>query len=241
MQSKTKITLMGILAGVGVLTTTGLAIRSGDRLSNIYEMYIAEKNYSDRSTSEINKEYAAKVVKELGPVILSAGATIGVIVGLCKHSIKTEAGLIASLYFAREQLERVKELGSEHVDEVRLEDVDVDFLDVPKDRVLVYEPYSDQLLVTSESEIERAENKANRKLQNHYVVRLSSILKDLKAYIPNESYNIGWEMGNTTQMEYWKLAKAPYISLKLEKAKEPIQREIYILRYEVPPGLLEQL
>lgn len=225
---------------MGVLTTAGTAIRSGDRLSELYEMYIAEKNYSDRPTKDINKEYAAKVIKEVTPVVLSTGFTVGTIIMLCKHSIKTEAGLIAGLYFAERQLERVKELGAdEQVNQAMLEDIDVDWLDINKGKVIVYEPYSDQLIVTTEAAITKADEHLNKRLQNNYIVRLRTLLKDLKAYIPDIADNIGWEMGNEEQMYYWKLAQAPYINLKLSKPYDIHGREIYVLEYEIPPTWLK--
>jgi hypothetical protein len=232
MTSKTKIKLMGALAIMGVLTTAGTAIRSGDRLSELYEMYIAEKNYSDRLSKDINKEYAVKAAKEVVPVLISAGLTIVDIIMLCEHSIKTETGLISALYFARALSDP-----NESDLEARFAPEDVE---CGPNELVFYDRLSDQIITTTPEKIRKAETNATRKLNQFYIARYSSVLADLGGSATVDSYYSGWEISNPRQLSKWNRIGDPYISLRQGRTINLYGKDIPLLEWNVQPSLLEK-
>lgn len=201
-------------------------------------------NYNTDETSiQIKIKYAKEAAKVLCPLIVSLGATAGTILLLGSHSLKTEAALIGSLIAAKHQLEEIR---TSYLNNVPLDDVvnhfrlrDVKDIPDAEDRILLYEPYSDQVIPTTEEKILIAEDNANRKLQRYYIVRLSSIIKDLGGKPCDILDYLGWETANERQMEQWNLAKCPYIKLSRYPAHYSIsENPIDCLDYDIPPAML---
>ena len=237
MTSKTKTKLLTALSIAGILTTTGIAIRSGDRLSDIYERYTAELNYNHEKTEEeIKLEYAKKAAKEVLPLAASLIFTISSVAFLAGRSIKREAALASALYLAQDRLQKLSKTDKD-VDKYRLEDK----TDIPNkpNRILLYEPYSDQVIVTTEAKIRKAEDKANARLQQYYLVRLSSIIRDLGGKPAPITDYIGWETANKMQMQQWNLANDIYIKLLMYPAHYSVhEKPLDCLDYDIPPAML---
>lgn len=235
MKEITKTKILSLLCLGGLITTVYTSVKGGIELSDHVDEYIAEKNYGNEK--QVKRKYAKTFAKDLTPAAISFIFTGGMILSLRSQSINAQTALMSSLFLAKSQVDK---LIKEDTQASIAEPLITDDLDVPPDRILVYEPYSDQLIVTSESALERAEAIANKKLQENYVVRLSTIIKALGGYVGDLQSYIGWEMGNEYQMQIWNVAQCAYISLKLTKPTVLKGREVYILKFEVPPAFLSE-
>jgi len=204
-------------------------MRSGDRLSNIYEMYAAELNYNhEEPANAIRLKYAKKALKEVAPVIFSAGATIGCIAGMYGQSVKIEKGLLACLAAFPASM-------------VTCTDDYPDISVKPKrNQIVVREYHTKTQFVTTRRAIERAEARANKKLQNNYIVRLSSVMHSLGTDVPDYAYHLGWEMDNEIQMDKWKVYGGPFISINIDEQPTIVDGvEVYDLYFKVLPEWLE--
>ena len=194
-------------------------------------MYIAEKNYSDRPTSEINKDYILKVVDATWPVAISMAGTLGVIFGLCKYSIITEASLCSALLVARGAL---RESDDESIAR-HLED-----RDIPEGDLVLYDFITDQIVNTTYDKIRIAEDKATRKLNQFHKVRYSSVISDLGGSATVDSYYSGWDTDDIVQMKIWNLNKYPYIQIDISREIDLHGRRIPMINWNAQPIELER-
>ena len=196
---------------MGLVTTTGTAIRCGDRLSSLYELYLAEVNYNNDETKEtIRKRYLWKAAKEVCPTALLFGATAVSILGMYNEAKTIESTLLhaLSLYGGSALLYSKSEDASED-----------DGCPNRTEKFRVHDGYSRTEFSTTIGRIGKAEDRANAKLQNNYIVRFSSVMHSLGTDVPDYCYYLGWEMDNENQMKEWRRSGGPYISIVVDRGE----------------------
>lgn len=196
---------------MGLVTTTGTAIRCGDRLSSLYELYLAEVNYNHDETKEaIRKRYLLQAAKEVYPTALLFGATAVSILGMYSEAKSIESTLLhaLSLYGGSALLYSKGEAPAENDNRYNR-----------TEKFRVYDGYSRTEFNTTIGRIEKAEDRANAKLQNNYIVRFSSVMHSLGTDVPDYCYYLGWEMNNENQMKEWCRSGGPYISIKVNNGE----------------------
>ena len=234
MKTSTVTKMLSATSLLGLAATVGIAIKTGVQLDSLYEMYTSELNYNhDKPANEIKMEYASKAARECIPLAISTAATAASIIFQGKHSLKTEAALVSALYLSRQQLQRATDR--------KRTDIFLEDKQIPqsKGRILLYEPYTDQIIPTTEAKIRKAEDKANARLQQYYLVRLSSIIRDLGGKPCSIADYIGWETANEMQMKQWKIAGDVYIRLDRYDAHYSVtEKPLDFLDYDIPPAML---
>lgn len=182
-----------------------------------------EKIKPEMETKEKAKEYAKVYAK----AAISAAVTSGLILGSDRIHVGKEAALIGVATMCKEKFvdldnKVIEKLGPEEATKIHKEVLDDEIKrhpytgkqpDVSKREILVYEPYTDQYIVTTTEKIAWTMLKANEKLQKEYDVRLNYIITMLGGEAKPEGHLRGWNMENDVQEYAWSYYKGPWIDL----------------------------
>lgn len=239
MTSATKTKLLAAGAIFGVIVTSVLCIKAGSELESVTEMYTTEKNFSDRSKVDLAKEYIPKIAKTLAPSAISGAATIGAIAILCRKSVKTEGALSASLMLATTQLETLRTIVPEEVEKVYISTNEEKYKDViptSKCEILVEEPYTGQIIATSAKTLDKAVARANKRIQNNYILRLNRFIRDIGGDEMVFADYIGWAFDSNAQQKYWEEAECLYFAIRLKRSyQDSYGRTIHPIEYKIDP------
>lgn len=181
-----------------------------------------EKVKPEMETKEKAKAYAKVYAK----TAVSAALTSGLILGSDRIHVGKEAALLGVAAMWKDKLIGVdnkvmEKFGPEEATRIHKEVIEDEIKkhpytgrqpDVTKREILVYEPYTDQYIVTTTEMIAFAMLKANEKFQKEYDVRINYIIKLLGGEAKPEGNEIGWNMENDAQTSQWCHGGGPWIS-----------------------------
>lgn len=225
----TKLRLLSIAASGSVITAVGLAFKVGPALESLYEIYTAERNFSDKDLKEINKEYGMKALKKLVPVVIFAGASILFIAGIVKEAKKERRLMAEDLYFyAKERIENSEMEVSKPSKE----------LITSRSEIFVYEPYSGQYFATTLKVLDRASRKNTKRLTENYRVSLNRFIRDAGGKPTSIGDYIGWDLNSDEQMDWWS-ENEPSIDIYLSREFEADGKFMNVLAFNVQPELFE--
>lgn len=225
----TKLRLLSIAATGSVITAVGLAFKVGPALESLYEIYTAERNFSDKDPKEINKEYGMKALKKLVPVVIFAGASILFIAGIVKEAKKERRLMAEDLYFyAKERIENSELEVSKPSKE----------LITSRSEIFVYEPYSGQYFATTLKVLDRACRKNTKRLTENYRVSLNRFIRDAGGKPTSIGDYIGWDLNSDEQMDWWS-ENEPSIDIYLSREFEADGKFMNVLAFNVQPELFE--
>ena len=173
------------------------------------------------------KEKAVTYAKVYAKTAASAAVTVGLIIGSDRAHVGKEAALIGVAAMWKDKLvaldkKVIDKVGSEEAKEIHHEILKDQMRknpytgrqpDVSKREILVYEPYTDQYIITTTEKIAWAMLKANEKLQKEYDVRLNYIITAIGGVAKPEGHEIGWNMENEHQDYSWSYYGGPWIDL----------------------------
>ena len=225
----TKLRLLSIAVTGSVITAVGLALKAGPALESLYEIYVAERNFSDKDPKEINKEYGVKAIKKLAPVVIFAASSILFIAEIVKEAKKERRLMAEDLYFYTK--EHVRNSGIT-VSKPKEE------LMTSKSEIFVYEPYSGQYFTTTLRVLDRACMKNTRRLTENYRVSLNRFIRDAGGKPTSIGDYIGWDLNSDEQMPWWS-ENEPSIDIYLSREFEADGKFMNVLAFNVQPELFE--
>ena len=226
-----KTVIFKALAISGVITTSYLTAIAVPYLEDYKEELIASINFSDddKERFEARKNFLINSAKVLLPAIGSAAATIGSIILLDNEHTKIEAALTAQLLCILDGIGKAKDLGFTLKRHINQEDLPKK----KKDEIIVCEPYSGHVFATTEKIINKAIEKANKRLNNYYFVTLNRLLKDIGGKTCNFGDGFGWSCDVERQMDKWKY-DGPNLDIRLiPDSKE--DNKYFMIEYNVEP------
>lgn len=230
------------VACVGVGTTAYLSSKAG------VQAYVTID--PDLDTKEKIKQY----VKCYWKAGLSAALTVGAIIGSDRIHVGKEVALagVAAMWKDKfvgldKKMEEV--VGEEKANEIREETVKEQikrskekptasqYREVREGtgKILVYEPYTDQYIVTSTERIAWALLAANEKLAKDFDVRLNFIIKMIGGVPKPLGDKIGWNWENESQDCCWSYYGGPWIEKCMDIYTDDTGMEALCLFYQVDP------
>lgn len=225
---------------IGVGATAVMTAKAVPYFTEYHEEWIASRNFAENDDEkyEADFEFVKKTLKVFSPAILLGASTVLLILMLDKSHIKQEVALMAQLYSAKKFIiDCAKDQAEEEGIKVRYDFSDYsDYIlkkKVKKDEIIVYEPYTDQLFLTTERLLEKAEIKGNKRLNNYYFETLNRFIKDVGGKPCPFGDILGWSCDKEYQMDKWQ-KDGPYLGIK--KTPYDVEgRTVYVLDYDVNP------
>lgn len=234
-------TICAIGAVVGVFVTAYFSGKAAVRVEHTID--------PDMDKKEKAKEYAKAYAK----TAVAAGVTSALIIGSDRIHVGKEAMLAGAAVMWKDKFidldKKVAEkLGQEEYGKIHREIVDDKIKEKPYrgplpnkeiGEILVYEPYTDQYIITTRERIAFAMLEANEKLQKSFDVRLNYIIKLLGGKWTPEGDKIGWNWENEAQDYAWSYYGGPWIDMWPNIVKRCDGHEALCIFYSVDPETQE--
>ena len=202
----------------------------------------------DMDKVEKLKEY----IRAYWKTVLAGGITCALIISSDRIHVKNEVALAGAAAMFKDKyadikkklinevgLERAQEIENEAVQEAVIGDVNDNHVDVPprdgNNDLLIYEPYTKQLIWTTEHKITQALLEANKKLCTSFEVYLNTIIKAIGGEEKPLGEELGWSWDNEVQDYNWSYTGGPWIELIPAVYKTVNGEKIRALVYLVDP------
>ena len=99
--------------------------------------------------------------------------------------------------------------------------------------ILLYEPYTEQLILTTHDRLDSSLGKVNKLLHSRYECKLNKFLKMIGGKTCTFGDLLGWSCYNDRQMDIWK-HEGPLAEVELEEHQAD-KGMIYVMNYNVDP------
>lgn len=241
-----KATICSGLACAGVFATAYFSGKAAVRVDHTID--------ADMDKKEKVKEY----VRAYWKTGVAAGATCALIISSDRIHVGAEAALAGAVTIWRQKAtdldkKLIEEVGADRAKEIHHEIYQAKIKDdlehhpekfpvekypnngSMKDKLLVYEPYTDQYFYTTRETIAWVMLEANRRLNNNCDVRLNYIIKMLGGKPKHEGEILGWNWENDCQDEAWSYFGGPWIELMPYISTDKDGKDALVLFYQVDP------
>ena len=227
-------TICAVAAVAGVFVTAYFSSKAA--------LEAKERVKPEMETKEKAKEYAKVYAK----TAVSAAATSALIIGSDRIHVGKELAIAGVAAMWKEQyvsLDKkvINEVGVEKAAEIheniikdKIKEHKPQNMAVPGDKILVFEPYTEQYIVTTRERIAWAMLRANERLQKDFEVKLNFIIGMLGGKKTIEGDRIGWNMELEAQDYAWGYYGGPWIEMFTD-VQEHGGKEALCLFYQVDP------
>ena len=196
-------TMLTITGGVGVITTTVLAIKATPKALTLLEEAKTEKN-------ELTKLETVKTVAPVYiPTIISGVTTLACIFGANMLNKRQQAALMSAYAFIdtsyKDYRKKTQELYSEDADNRIKEEIAKDKYEKSKveyDKILFYDCFSEQYFESTLPEVTSAEYEINRNIHMRGWAELNEFYERLGIDNFDKYEAFGWSEGGNYEM-YW--------------------------------------
>lgn len=210
-----------ILTGIGVagvVTTTFLAMRAAPTANDVLavaKMELEREDISEEEAKKLKRETSVEVLKICAPVAISAGITVGCIIGAHSKSSKTQAALVAacSLYETalNEYGGKVKSLIGEKKDLEIRDAIAKDKItnNPPKENTIIftgngdylcYDATSGRYFMSTIQDVKAAVNEMNQRLISEMYLTLNEFYDYLNLPHISVGDELGWSVDRPLQL-----------------------------------------